>query len=241
MDLIKEAFDKVKKDVDSLYFEIDSLKLVLKEVNWRLSLISSDLRNISVERENLRKILSKDQQTDNEKNKINMENIKTDKSIFKPLNDKNLGISIGNEGVPTDRQTNRQTDQQTQKHAFYPENKDKEKINSNPIKDAAAILESLDQLKKEIRLKFKRLTEQEVLIFSTMYQLEEEKGHSDYKAIADRLGLSQSSIRDYVSRLIVKGIPVEKIKINNKSINLRISESLKKVASLSTILELRDL
>ncbi len=115
------------------------------------------------------------------------------------------------------------------------------KNEQNSIHDALEILNSLDEIKKGIRLKFKRLTEQEIIVFSTMYQLEEELGHSNYKLLSDRLNLTESSIRDYVGRLIKKGIPVEKKKINNKQINLIISPDLKKIASLSTILELREL
>jgi len=38
-----------------------------------------------------------------------------------------------------------------------------------------------------------------------------------------------------------KGISVEKKKLNNKNIQLIISNNLKKIASLPTILQLRDL
>jgi predicted transcriptional regulator len=103
------------------------------------------------------------------------------------------------------------------------------------------MLDSLDSLKKEIRLKFKRLTDQEILVFSTIYQLEEEIGEVDYKMVSQKLNLTESSIRDYVGRLIKKGIPVDKNKINNKTIHLSISKNLKKVASLPTILQLIDL
>ena len=99
----------------------------------------------------------------------------------------------------------------------------------------------LDNIKKEIRLKFKRLTDQEVLVFSTLYQINEETGPTDYKTIAKKLGLTESSIRDYIGRLIKKGIPVDKKRINNKIIQLSISQNLKKIASLPTILQLRDL
>ena len=111
----------------------------------------------------------------------------------------------------------------------------------NSIEDAANILDSLDSLKKEIRLKFKQLTDQEILIFSTHHQLEEEGNPVNYKILAEKLNLTESSIRDYIGRLLKKGIPVEKKKVNNKQINLSISQSLKKIASLSTILQLRDI
>ena len=162
--------------------------------------------------------------------------ITTDNYSFEPLNPWNMGISIGNQGVPTDKQTNQQTNRHT-------ENVQKigESIPQNPIKDAAKILESLDSLKKEIRLKFKRLTDKEIEVFSILYQLDEECGFTDYKTIASKLNLTESSIRDYIGRLISKGIPVDKTKINNKNIQLSISQDLKKVASLATILELRSL
>lgn len=103
------------------------------------------------------------------------------------------------------------------------------------------MLESLDSLKKEVRLKFKRLTEKEMLVFSTLYQLDEEQGYADYSALAARLNLTQSSIRDYIGRLMEKGIPIEKRKIKNKSVQLNIAKDLKKIASLQTLLYLRDL
>ena len=51
--------------------------------------------------------------------------------------------------------------------------------------------------------------------------------------------LSESSIRDYINRLIKKGIPIQKIKQNNKIILLRVSEDLKNVVTLATIQNLR--
>ena len=114
-------------------------------------------------------------------------------------------------------------------------------MNQNSFEEFSGLLDSLDELKKEIRLKFKRLTDQEMVVFSAIYQMGEEKGFSDYKSLSKRLSLTESSIRDYIRRLIFKGIPIEKKKLNNKEIQLFVSESLKKIASLSTILKLIDL
>jgi len=152
------------------------------------------------------------------------------------LKPQNLLISTGNEGASTDRQTDRQTDKHTQKKPKILENSF-----GNSFDNALEMLESLDNIKKEIRLQFKRLTEQEILIFSTIYQIEEEQGYANYKVLAERLNLTESSVRDYVGRLIKKGIPVEKKKVNNKQIRLFVSQKLKKIAPLSTILQLRDL
>ncbi|MCD4771368.1 helix-turn-helix domain-containing protein [archaeon] len=135
--------------------------------------------------------------------------------------------SIGNEGVPTDRPTHQQTHKPTQNTEFR-------QINN--------ILESLDNIKKGIRLKFKRLTPQEMLVFSTLYTLEEQNyDEITYHTLSTQLNLSESSIRDYINKLIKKGVPIEKTRQNNKTIILNISKDLKNITTLSTIQDLRAL
>ena len=178
--------------------------------------------------------------------------IPTDNKPFYRLISNYKLISTGNEGVPTDRQTDRQTNQQitypdvktnSLEKESIPQKEEKIAIQAklDNLEKASEILASLDSLKKEIRLKFKRLTNQEILLFSTLYQLEEEGNLVDYPLLAETLALSESSVRDYVQKIIGKGIPIEKEKINNKKILLSISKDLKKIASLDTILQLRDL
>ena len=207
MDKAKEAFQKIREDINLLKKDVYILAKKMINLSEKVETLSStDRSQIST--------LPTDSSTD-----------KHSLEALKPLN---IPVSIGNRGVPTDRQTDRQTDQQTQNKG-------------DSFKNATEILNSLDNIKKEIRLKFKRLTEQELLVFSTLYQIEEEKGHSEYKDLSERLKLSESSIRDYIGRLIKKGIPVDKKKMNNKNIHLFISPNLRKIATLSTILHLRDL
>ena len=155
---------------------------------------------------------------------------------LKGLKSQNLTISIGNKGVPTDRQTNNPTDNPTHFLSRKPQ-----KTIESEIREATEILDSLDNIKKEIRHKFKHVTHQEMLVFSTIYQLEEQHAQITYSLIADSLQLSESSIRDYIHRLINKGIPIKKEKINNKKILLKIAPELKKIASLSTIIKLREI
>jgi len=223
MDPIKDSFNKVKEDMNSLKQEINFLRESLSETRGQIK----DICEI------LNKIIEKQASTHSLLNQTLSTHSSTLPQEIGGLKSQNLAISTGNEGVPTDRQTNQQTDKQTQKQ---------EKIQERfSVDNAARILESLDSIKKEIRFKFKRLTEQEWLIFSTLYQLDEQYGPTEYKTLSERLKLTESSIRDYIRRLIKKGIPVEKTKINNKTIQLSISQNLKKIASLSTIIQLRDL
>jgi DNA-binding MarR family transcriptional regulator len=245
MDQVKEAFSKVKSDMDSIREELNSLRYNISEIKESmidLAEIFKEFKNQEDQKKTKNELLNQQnipkypqipQQTNRHITPTHPTHPSTHKYLPKPLKPQNIGISIGNQGVPTDKQTDKQTHQQTHKSSHNQE--------KYTIDNAVEILESLDNIKKEIRLKFKRLTDQEMIVFSTLYQLEEENGYTDYKTISERINLSESSIRDYIGRLIKKGIPVEKTKINNKSIQLNISKNLKKIASLHTILQLREL
>lgn len=78
-------------------------------------------------------------------------------------------------------------------------------------------------------------------VFSLLYQLESEGEIVDYPLLANKLQLSEGSIRDYMHKITKKGIPIIKEKLNNKKIVLHISQDIKKIASLDTILKLREL
>ena len=243
MDQIREAFQKVRDNINNLTYEIDSLKISLAEVNWRLSILTDEIKSFVFQHSNQ----PQDSHFTGQSIPTHIPQIpthpthsSTDNFHFKPQKAQNWVISTGNEGVPTDRQTDQQTDRHTRIPPFIQE-KTNPIQSKNSLANASEIINSLNSLKKEIRLKFKRLTEREILVFSTLYQLDEERGFADYKSLAQKLNLTESSIRDYVGRLIVKGIPVDKTKLNNKNIQLNIPEALKQTASLSTILQLRDL
>ena len=243
MDLIKEAFNKVKQEISSLKDDTIYIKQSLRETREKMVELCNILTKLNQKTEDLAS-------TQNILKSTTSIHTSTNTTGFKPLKTQNKPFSTGNEGVSTDRQTDRQTHRQTQNELKILKNKPRKEENlfekhpnfkEDSFKNALEILNSLDNIKKEIRLKFKRLTEQEILIFSTIYQIEEEKGYANYKLIAEKLNLTESSVRDYVGRLIQKNIPVEKKKINNKQISLFISQNLKKIAPLSTILQLRDL
>ena len=217
---IRSAFARAKQDIEFLKTEIIKINQEMHEIKQFLNdFVDSTLRHIN----------STYSATSTDTSTVPQE--------IEGLNSPNLSSSIGNEGVSTDRQTLRQTDN-------YIENKGISPISSidSDIQKATDILDSLDQIKKEIRLKFKKITNQEMAVFSTIYQLEEQnKQPTTYRETALKLGLSESSIRDYVQRMINKGIPIKKQKINNRKIILSISNELKRIATLNTIIQLREL
>lgn len=128
----------------------------------------------------------------------------------------NNEFSSGNRGVPTNRQTNQQTDQQAQ-HRL------------------AAAVEAIDTLKATLKDTFLSLTKQEREVFLMLYDLEERGFAVDYPMLAQKLNLTESSIRDYVLKMIRKGVPIEKIKENNKKVFLSVSPELKRIANRNSI------
>lgn len=208
MDPIKEAFNNIKKDIYYLKEQINDIKIQINQIQTTSN-------------------QSTHQQTDNQ-------TLPTQNNTIQPLYIQNNDSSIGNEGVPTNRQTDIQTHQQTHNYTQNTPNSD--------FKQANNILSSLDNIKKGIRLKFKRLTPQEMLVFSTLYALEEQNyDEITYRTLATQLKLSESSIRDYINKLSKKGVPIDKIRQNNKTILLQISPDLKNIATLATIQDLREL
>jgi len=223
-DKIRLAFTKAKQDIDFLANEISQIKQEISQIYQFLQ---------DIDTSTLRHKTSTHPATSTQTSTVPYE--------IEGLKTPNLGISIGNEGASTDRQTDTSTDTSTHNLLKIPKNQENKTIELD-IQKATNILDSLDALKKQIRLKFKRVTQQEMLVFSTIYQLEEQaQDIVTYKQIALKLGLSESSIRDYVQRMINKGISIKKHKINNKALILSISPELKRVATLSTIIKLREL
>jgi len=151
-----------------------------------------------------------------------------------PLESQNFQSSIGNDGVPADRQ-------HTYDRQISALNRTSKTILKRPehAQEKTYFSHLLDSLRKDIGEKFKKLTQKEFYIFSVLYTLEEEKEQVTYSDIAQRTGLTESSIRDYIVRLIHKGIPILKEKINNKIVILKIPRELKDLATLDKLSRLK--
>ena len=215
MDPLKEAFQRVRQDIEYLYQEIEEIKHLLTEL--------------------------KEQPTNQHIDSKNQHMIPTQEIAQNSLKQGNFSFFIRNEGVPTNQQTNQQTNQHplisTPTHEISSFKQKEQTINN--IQKVSEIISTLDDIKKEVRLKFKRLSEQEMLVFSSIYQLEEQGFVVDYTLLAQKLNLTEISIRDYVHKILKKEIPLIKSKESNKKIALSIPKDLKRIASLQTISQLR--
>src|SRR3989338_2796823 len=210
-DSIKEAFARAKQDINQLRDNISTLHHELEEIKQALADISTTLSRQTDTSQN-----PPVQPLNPSQNPAHQHTPAHNLPLY-GLKTLNPNISTGNKGVPA--------------------------VNANfeDIHKVSQLLSSLDTIKQEVRVKFKNLTPQEMLVFSTIYQLEEENLEVTYPLLASKLTLTQSSVRDYAQRLIKKGVPISKEKVNNKKILLTISPDLKKIASLSAILQLREL
>jgi len=262
---IKRAFEKVKQDIFSLGNEFSSIKTNILDLKNQLESLNSNIDSLKSEIITQKYALPIQQTIPTHLSKNpSVGIIPTDNPTVpmevRGLKSQNFGISTGNRGVPTDQPTNQQTDNPThfssEMPIKWPREEFREELKEDQVKpvktinqslvDVTEILNSLSSIKKEIRLKFKSITSQEMLVFSTIYSLEEsfnlssQEGPS-YEDIALKLKLSPSSIRDYVQKLLNKGIPILKTKLNNKKIILSVSKQLRELATLDTIIRLREL
>lgn len=203
---IKEAFEKIREDMLFLSQELIAVKEELQE-----------LRHI---------LHSNTYPTHNQHPTHNP----THNFQIYSLNKPNFHSSIGNEGVPTDRQ---QTDN---RHSNTSSNQLKRTSDSSL--DVPEIASILGDLKQDLREKFKKLTRQEFLIFSVLYTLEEELKNVTYKDIAQRTGLAESSVRDYILKIEHKGLPISRERINNKIVLLKIPKEFKEITTLNTLNDL---
>jgi DNA polymerase I-like protein with 3'-5' exonuclease and polymerase domains len=251
--LLKEAFSKIKEDIQTLQSNILWVGQQIEEINRILTQLK-ETQQLQQTNQQTHPHINPTQNSQNQQINPNP----TDKQALYASISPFTGVSTRNEGVPTDRQTNQQTDtltQKTQNHSFISNEEKPINIIKNSqnmqisekndkitkIEQISQILDSFDSLKKEIRQNFKHLTNQEMAVFSLIYELENQGFIVDYPILAQKTGLSESSIRDYTQKIIKKGIPLLKFKENNKKIILRISSELKKIASLQTISALRNL
>ena len=235
MDKLKQAFLKIKNDISELQEQIHQLKQEISHykvpTNQDITLTSQNITPTTPTQTPTMHPLQTDTPTQTP----------THQQSVQPISPPNLAVSIGNGGVPTDKPTDRQTNQQTDNNAEKFAQPHKNDM-INEFQQAQQALDSLDNIKKGIRLKFKRLTPQEMRVFSALYTFEEQNIEEiTYKLLANNLNLSESSIRDYTNKLISKGVPIIKTRQNNKKIALSISQDLKNIATLSTINKLRDL
>jgi len=218
-DAIREAFSRIKQDILELKQEISLLKQEIYAIKQDKLENPTDLQQIAITEERPQHINQGD----------------------KPY----LLSSIGNDGVPTDKQTdNKQTNRQVSEAYFKLNNYAPEKQFTDDKQDNMCQKDNLmalvSGLKEELRQSFLKLTKQEFLVFSVIYGLDDQGVQVTYPVVAEKTKLSESSIRDYILRIMGKGIPLEKQKINNKQVIIKVKPELRNLTTLDSLIKLRE-
>ena len=190
--------DKLKKSFTKVKEDIEALKIQINE-------LKSLIENIS-KKDNFSKFSQK------EDNKV--------------PNAPDEVSSTGNEGVYADIHSfihsfNRHsTDiQQTNIHSTPPFSQQNSPQNNIPW-DLSNI--------KQIDSLFSSLTKQEFFTFMIIYQLEEDiKRGVSYLELSRNMSLSEGCIRTYVSQMLKKSIPLQKVRLNNKLTLLTINKEFR--------------
>lgn len=231
---IRESFAKIKEDMLFLSHQLIIIKEEINEIREEIEKLKQNKQ--SADSQQIQQISSTNSQL---------------YSQIKPY----FNISKGNKGVPADSQQtiNRQIDElkrtfdeireieeksrASTKETTNEIKKDIEKENCfyEDKKELSKLSKIINNMKQDLKEKFRNLSKQEFIIFSAIYSLEEQSKEISYKDLAISTRLTESSIRDYIARLIHKGIPIIKEKINNKTVLLKISPELRNLATLDML------
>jgi predicted transcriptional regulator len=212
---LKSSFEKVKKDIDFLTEQIIILRKELEEIKQIKT-------NFKQESSTGNEGVPTDKQTD-----------KQTSNRFSAIVDERFSLPFE---TPTDIPAQTPTDVQQTDTRFQQTN-----TNSNTsFQSTKELTELVNTLKNDLKTRFRSLTKQEFHIFSMLFTVDKTQKNVTYRDLAVKLNLSESSIRDYIQKIIKKGIPIEKEKLNNKVTILKIPEEIRQLSTLDNLLRIRN-
>ncbi len=109
---IRDAFKKAKEDIFSLGKEIGGLKLLISDIKNELKILTQAFKDSQKTSETPEKTIptQPEEKPTTQQTTPTHKEIPTHNMLSQVLKQQDLGVSTGNRGVPTDRQTDRQTD-----------------------------------------------------------------------------------------------------------------------------------
>ena len=224
-DAIKESFRRVKEHMALLEKELRADREFIIVLNSTIEQLSSRVRVLEDKLDNKEQIIEKE--FIDKVNKPKIEDLEINNLI---IEEKEV---ISNFGMvsPSEREGYLAT---RQRHFDTP---------STPIRHSGT-LQNIDfeELKSSLNKAFLSLTNREFKVFSAIYSIEEQnKAPATYAELAQYLDLSSSSIRDYISELIRKGVPITKEKNRNGMAYVSVSKEFRSLNLMSKLLALRSL
>ncbi len=196
-EIVKVSFLKVKEDIDNLNKELSIQKQVLSRQNDVLRIINDKLNQVIQRLSDIEGEIPKiPNQSIINQSLINHLITQKENGFKASINEKKES-SIGNKGV--NQSFNQLINQQSIINQSF--------VGQDP--NFQALKNTLDGI-------FRLLSKQELKIFLTIYQLEDDGKQADYRQIAQNLNLSEHCIRSHISSLLKKNAPIIKQKINNR-------------------------
>lgn len=250
---LKEAFSRIREEMDGIRSELSQIRDELSYLTDSVEAVLSHLEESEHQKQEESAKRCAELSADVPRNAPNF----TERFIKKGQDVPNFGLgtsreasahyppksaelslkddfSIGNKGVSALRQqigNTQATDPTPFKEPLGP--------SAGLSESSSHLQENVERLKKALQDSFKSLTKQEFVIFSTLYQMEEElKRPVSYSELAVRSNLTPNSMRDYMSKLINKKVPIIKEKHNNKQILLKIAPELRNIETLGSLIKL---
>ncbi|HIH25493.1 hypothetical protein J4476_00100 [Candidatus Woesearchaeota archaeon] len=214
-DSVKNSFSKVKDDICRLDDELRLQREVLSKQNDILRLLNNKLSSIIEKIDEIEKKMPKIESENMSNQSINQlinhlityQSLNHEEASNEPIKAKK-DVSIRNDGV--NQSFNQIINHQSDK---------------NEVLEAQDL--NFQALKTNIDSTFRALSKQELKVFLTVYQLEDEGKIANYTNIAQNLGLSEHCIRSHISFLMKKNAPLVKQKLNNKRNLLSIRKDFK--------------
>jgi DNA-binding MarR family transcriptional regulator len=100
--------------------------------------------------------------------------------------------------------------------------------------------QNLEALEEDFSKLFKNLTDREFSVFMAIYELEKQFNETNYSQIANRLNLTETTVRGTVNRLISKNLPVSKERLFNSKTSLSLKKDFHNLNLLSKLVRLRQ-
>lgn len=242
-DRVKNSFEKVKEEMQALNQEISNLKEELNELKYQKlteTALKEELnQNLPIKEEIKPNLLPEISTGNRGVSTLRHIDTQTDNTPSFPLDGKPSIEQNSSTDTSTHSSTHLRHIPEKLRHfdTFLDTSTDKSEQKAK-ISDLTKLMESL---KSDLKDKFKVLTKQEFYIFSILFTLDKTQNTVTYRDLASKTGLTSSSIRDYVQRIIQKGIPLVKDKLNNKLTVLKIPPELRNLATLDNLMRIRGL
>lgn len=98
---------------------------------------------------------------------------------------------------------------------------------------------SLTQIKQQLSQKFENLRKKELAVYLTIYQLEDDLAKDiTHAELSKELNITEDAIRGYISRILQRGIPLTRKKVNNRITVLSIPTEIRDLNLKKRLLDL---